>query len=119
MPVYCYRPEGSDETVEVIMTVIEMLNTQAGDGSIQLPDGRIAYRDFRAEVSGARLDTVAGTCSESLAVHPSQVAEATENCRIAGVPTEYKKTGEPVWRSSAHRKRFLKRFGYVDKSAYC
>ena len=46
--------------------------------------------------------------SESAAVHPKQVAQFEEHCRERGVPTEFRKTGEPVFRSLSHQREHLK-----------
>ena len=49
--------------------------------------------------------------SKSAAVHKSQVKEAIEEARKRGVPTDYAATGEPVFTSRAHQKRFTKAHG--------
>lgn len=54
--------------------------------------------------------------SEALAVHPSQVAEATEAARAAGVPTEFLPDGRAVLRDRAHRKAFVAYNKAFDKS---
>ena len=54
--------------------------------------------------------------SEALAVHPSQAAEATAAARAAGVPTEFDKTGRPIFTDRAHRREFLKYQKAFDKA---
>jgi hypothetical protein len=50
--------------------------------------------------------------SESLAVHPSQVQEATETAKKLGVSVEFQKDGRPVFDNSAHFRRYAKAHGY-------
>jgi hypothetical protein len=45
--------------------------------------------------------------SESMAVHPSQVAEATEHAKAHGVPTEINKIGQPIFLSPRHQREYL------------
>jgi hypothetical protein len=52
--------------------------------------------------------------SDALAVHPKQVQEATENAAAKGVPTEFLPDGRPVMRTRAHRKAYLKAYGFRD-----
>lgn len=52
--------------------------------------------------------------SVALAVHPRQVAEAKRDALAKGVPTEFTSDGSPVLVDRAHRKRYLKAYGFRD-----
>lgn len=52
--------------------------------------------------------------SEALAVHPKQIKEAEESAKRRGVPTEFNRMGQPVFRTRKHRKEYLKAYGYHD-----
>lgn len=86
---------------------------------------RTCYLDGR-EVSQAEWDEAfpprtggAGPCSlsavpinysDSVAVHPKQVAEAIEDARKKGVPTDFLPDGRPVFTSRAHQKAYIKAY---------
>ncbi len=53
--------------------------------------------------------------SDALAVHPSQIAEAVEDARRKGVPTEFLPDGRPVFLSSRHFREYAKRYGFRHK----
>lgn len=53
--------------------------------------------------------------SDALAVHPRQVQEATEDAARKGVPTEFLSDGRPILRTRAHRKAYLRAYGFHDK----
>ncbi len=57
--------------------------------------------------------------SDALACHRKQIPEAEESARKRGVPTEFeKKDGRPIFRDRAHRRAYLKAYGYVDRNSY-
>lgn len=53
--------------------------------------------------------------SEALAVHPRQLDEARQRAHDAGVPTQFTDTGEPVFTSAAHRKRYCESVNAFDR----
>ena len=53
--------------------------------------------------------------SEALAVHPSQIAEARESALKRGVPTDFTPSGRVIFRDRAHRRAYMKAYGYHDK----
>lgn len=55
---------------------------------------------------------------ETLAVHPTQIAESREADRKAGVPTEYRGDGTPIMRDKNHYKDYRKLHGYHFKNGY-
>ena len=56
--------------------------------------------------------------SVALAVHSTQVKEASEDAAKRGVPTEFSPSGEPILRDSSHRRRYLKAYGFHDRNSY-
>ena len=65
-----------------------------------------------AGVEVCRLNNPAG--SLALKVHPKQVQEAIASAKKRGVPTEFDRTGKPLFTSRAHKKAYLKAYGYVN-----
>lgn len=55
---------------------------------------------------------------ESMAVHPSQIAEATQYDSQHGVRTEYTPDGRPVVRDPGHYKRYRRLHGFHFKNGY-
>lgn len=53
--------------------------------------------------------------SEALAVHPEQVAEATEDARKKVVPTEFDRQGRPILRDRGHRRDYLRAYSMRDR----
>lgn len=56
--------------------------------------------------------------SHSAAIHPDQIGEFRAAAQRDGVPTDYTETGEPILTSKAHRKRYLKHRGFIDKRGF-
>ncbi len=54
--------------------------------------------------------------SEAMAVHPDQVGEAHADAVKRGVPTEFDKSGCPIFTSPGHRKRFCEAYGAYDRN---
>lgn len=55
--------------------------------------------------------------SDSLGVHPRQVAKAQADAAKKGVPTEFDKKGRPIFTSRQHRKQYCEAYGYFDRDA--
>mgnify|MGYP003480175778 FL=1 len=55
---------------------------------------------------------------ESLAVHPTQIAEAREHDARNGVKTDYHPDGRPVMRDAGHYRRYRKLHGVHFKNGY-
>jgi hypothetical protein len=90
-------------------------------------DGRVVTFDVFTEafpdqlvlpgqVPGGHLPGCWPLPSEAAAVHPAQAREAADHAKKLGVPTEFNGLGQPVFTDRAHRKRFLKAHGMVDRS---
>ena len=56
--------------------------------------------------------------SVALAVHSRQVAKMREDSVKKGVPTDYTTGGRPILRDAAHRKAYLKLYGFHDRNSY-
>ena len=56
--------------------------------------------------------------SDAAGVSTTQIPEAIELSKKLGVPTDYSALGQPIFVSSAHRRKYLKAFGYTDRSSY-
>lgn len=56
--------------------------------------------------------------SVALAVTSKQVKSAQEDSVKKGVPTEFTKGGRPILRDAAHRKQYMKAYGYRDLDSY-
>lgn len=54
----------------------------------------------------------------SAAVTKKRRKTMIEECAKRGVPTEYTAGGRPVIRDAAHRKQFMRAFGYHDRNCY-
>lgn len=52
--------------------------------------------------------------SEALSVHPDQAKEAEADATKKGVPTHFDATGTPEFTTRAHRKEYLRRYGFHD-----
>jgi hypothetical protein len=68
-----------------------------------------------ASQSGDGLISFKPLASDALAVHPSQVEEATLDARKKGVPTEFLPDGRPVFTSSRHFQEYARRYGFHHK----
>lgn len=55
---------------------------------------------------------------ESMAVHPSQIAEAREHDARHGVKTDYAPDGRPIMRDAGHYRRFRRLHGVHFKNGY-
>lgn len=55
---------------------------------------------------------------ESLAVHPSQIAEAREHDARNGVKTDYTPDGRPVMRDPGHYRKYRRLHGVHFKNGY-
>ena len=53
--------------------------------------------------------------SEAAAVHPEQVEEAIQSARAKGIPTEFIPDGRVIFRDRAHRRAYLKAYGFHDR----
>lgn len=57
--------------------------------------------------------------SDALAVHPTQIGEAHDRARRAGVPTEFTGQGQPIFTSQVHRRDYARKVEgrVVDRNA--
>lgn len=54
--------------------------------------------------------------SDALSVIPERIAEAQASDAKNGVPTEYTKEGQPIFRDRGHRRDYLRAYGYHDRA---
>lgn len=54
--------------------------------------------------------------SEALAVHPDMIQEARDDAIKKGVPTDFDANGCPVFTSRSHRREYMLRYGFFDRS---
>lgn len=125
MPTYCYRTSGG-RLVELTMSATQMARRQV-NGVIRarkgeadgVRPGQPLERDLAAEHGGFR-NTPGNWPMKSLScgVRPDQIPEAMAEDRRRGVAAEYDShTGEIVWTSPGHRKRWCEAHGYFDRNA--
>ncbi len=63
---------------------------------------------------GAR-DSAYPYAADSLAVHPSQVAEARAAAEAVGVPTDFTPSGEIIWKSREHQRQYCQATGFINR----
>ena len=105
MPTYCYR-HSSKGIIERFFPMGE------APQAIHL-DGLTANRDYQAErvsVPATKGWPMEPCCASG--VHPKQAQELRDGLREAGVPTEVRESGDPVYTSAAHQKKALKVRGF-------
>lgn len=116
MPVYCYRLENG-EPLEIEMSVKEKEDREI-EGIITLENGITAFRDIVAEHRGTRHcpgNWPMHSCAMGVGI--DQVQEAQEYSRKIGVPTEFdSQTGDAIFTSPAHRKRYCEAHGFIDRN---
>jgi hypothetical protein len=116
MMIYCYEtPDG--EIVERVMTVAEMKAFQESPESegfkrrIDIEHGSKIMNRTGIDHKWRR-----GLACEASAVHPSQVDEFKQIMADHGCPTDFKKTGEPIYHSRDHRRRAMEIRGLYDRN---
>lgn len=114
MPTYVYERLDTGEVVEVVLTVAQMTKRQNGEIIVLGPDDGLdeevaARRRLDLERPGAQTSWPHGGLeSDALGVHPDQAEEAMAHADRIGVPTEFdRETGCAIFRSRAHRKRYV------------
>jgi hypothetical protein len=117
MPFYIYVDNQTNERVELMMTIQEMMRKRRADGSI-LHEGRILHRSIAAEHGGVSSNPGNWPMrSDAAGVHPSQTGAAYEESVKLGVPTRFDpQTGQAIFESRSHRRDFLKAKGMFDRS---
>jgi hypothetical protein len=94
---------------EPFVTVEELFERDEKPTQITLPDGRVAYRDYHAELGGTpSFPENYPRCSDAAGVHPDQAKEAYEHSVRNGVPTQFNSEGQAVFTSKGHEAAYLK-----------
>ena len=116
MPSYTFIDIKSNEVTTRSMSWSEYDELEK-NGNDYMIDGRLMRRDLRADMAG--VPSTSGWPLESLAagVAPRQVAEQRAELRRHGVDADHSKSGNPIFRDRAHRKKVLTALGMHDKDA--
>lgn len=119
MPRYCYRTD-DDQPVELAMSMSEHAERER-DGQIE-DNGRILYRDLRAEWSRPGGNAFCGAEwpmeSSALGVSPEEIPAAMADARKRGVNLNFGRDGRAILDNAAHRRKAMKAYGYIDKEGY-
>lgn len=122
MPIYCFEKKSDGEVVELFLEVSEMeaMKVRGSDVNFKLDDGELAtlhYGEMHCKTSYTP-DLWRNHESDSAGVHPDQVEEKmAENAR-RGISVEYTKDGRAKFTSQAHRRRYMKAYGLVDRNSF-
>ena len=103
--IRCYFLGGKQVTEKEFDAAIERDRPKAGRGGGDVKRPRGMKKGYPIK-------------SVALAVHSKQVKTAQEHSVKMGVPTEFTKSGRPILRDAAHRKAYLKAYGYHDRNSY-
>jgi hypothetical protein len=95
-----------------------------GDKTVYMIDGcEVSKAEFDGHFPDKPIGDGTGLCgwkelhSDAAAVHPKQIKEATESASSKGVPTNFDSEGRPIFTSRTHRSRYLRAYGFFDRSA--
>ena len=116
MPSYTFTDVDTGETLERVLTWSQYDGLERV-GHLFRIEGRVVARDLRADMVG--VPPTSGWPFESLAagVAPQQVAEQRAELRRHGVDADHSRSGNPIFRDRAHRKKCLTALGMHDKDA--
>lgn len=119
MPAYQYKCEKCGEEYIRIFSIAELKKNlkcekQTDDG---ICNG-VAERDYVGEHNGfAHRPGNWPMRSDAMGVHPDDAKAAYEASVKAGVPTQFDgKTGEAIFESPGHRKKYCETFGAFDRN---
>jgi len=99
-------------------TVAEMQKNTDDQGTYVDKDGVVWQRDHATEIGATRSCGTWPMKSDAAGVHPDQIGEAMSAASKMGVPTSFdSKTGQAIFESRGHRKRYLKAHGMHDRNA--
>ena len=116
MPTYEYKHTVTGEIIEIVMTIAEMQEKQDKDGYLILPDGVAGKRYYRAPMT--RKDSTWPMESYAAGCNPDEVKEQRDHSVKIGVPTDFNpKTGDAIFTSPQHRKRYCEAVGLFDRNA--
>jgi hypothetical protein len=118
MPTYVFK-KADGRVVELAMTFSELEKrqyTREGSQYIKL-DGEEVKKIYVP--CGGMSSSVWPKESAAAGVAPEQVQEAMAHDRDSGVPTEYnRRTGDAIFTSVKHQRKYLKLHGLVDRDSY-
>lgn len=119
MPQYCYKSKKTQETMQMVMTISEMLELQGDTDDIEI-DGEFWTRDYRGE-SKERVSTSKGwpLYSNALGTHPSEIGNLKAELAKKGCgDVSFHKDGGMILNNNAQRKKILKAMGKMDANGY-
>jgi len=119
VPIYSFRDE-QDELVEHHLSFEryeEIYRSRDEDGYVEI-DGCRLKRDIAADLVPRKVADLWPLVSDSVGVDPSQIREAMARDAKMGVPTQYTREGDAIWRSEGHRSAYIKAMGYQDRRRY-
>ncbi len=118
MPNYVYKDEDGIHEI-IFMTFDEMRTRQfkveGQRGEFIENDGRILKRVY---VPCGTPATGWPLRSAAMGVGEDQIAEQTKYDREMGVPTEYAKNGDAIYRDANHRRKHMKLHGMIDRDSF-
>jgi hypothetical protein len=116
--IYCFKDENTNNTLEVCWTVAQMEKNTCKDYTYVDNEGVRWVRDYPAEMGQPASCGTWPMKSDGAGVHPSQIGDAMKAASKMGVPTSFDaKTGQAIFESRAHRKKYLKAHGMHDRNA--
>ena len=117
MMIYDFEDTATGEKVTYIMSLAEYEAAKIC-GDCIYHDGRTLARVYSAK-STANDTKFKPIISESMGGHPDQREEFIAEAIKRGVPTEITEDCCPVLTSEAHKRRYMKAFGFHEKNTYC
>lgn len=110
MPVYCYSTESGERCEKVFRMGAAPKEIREG--------GKVFLRDVAAEHRGS-VHTPGNwpLLSDAFAVSPSEVAEASKDAHLKGVPTDFAPDGRAIFRDAAHRRAYCRAYHAFDRNA--
>lgn len=120
MPTYLYRRVDNDQIVELTMTISEMQRRQKGNAIVLRIGGKRvrAVRELAGEVAQQGGQSTGWPMkSRAAGVNKNQIGAAAKDLADAGIPTDFTKDGEVIFRDRKHRSRVLQHLGMYDHNA--
>lgn len=121
MPIYSYSQYDAEkgEFVEGGRTITRFFGMRDDIPQTLMQEGDLYKRDILADQGKvAHRPGNWPLYSEAAGVVPEQIGEAREECRKAGVPTEFTTDGRAVFTDPGHRRRYMKHAGLRDLASF-
>lgn len=127
--VYCFVRPDTGKLVNVCMSWEEFEDMREDADHLYLhkhtdepvchdnSSGVRAHRAWDRETPGVPSDSAWPMHSYALGVNPDQRGEAYEHSKEIGVPTQFDRKGDAVFKSRKHRKDYCNAAGFYDRDA--